>query len=138
MLVARYPQSLARAVYFDERQVNQRAVFENVVAQQLTAAGYPLYYSMSRKRGEVDFLTEGRAGEVVPLEVKSGASVRAHAALDKLLASEEFGIPRGVVLSRLNIETDEKVVYLPWYAQFCLDEVLLPEAELPKISLPKI
>ena len=64
--------------------------------------------------------------------------MRAHAALDKLLASEEFGIPRGVVLSRLNIETDEKVVYLPWYAQFCLDEVLLPEAELPKISLPKI
>ena len=130
MLVARYPQSLARAVCFDERQVNQGAV--------LTAAGYPLYYSMSRKRGEVDFLTEGRAGEVVPLEVKSGTSVRAHAALDKLLASEEFGIPRGVVLSRLNIETDEKVVYLPWYAQFCLDEVLLPEAELPKISLPKI
>ena len=82
---------------------------------------------MSRKRGKVDFLTEGRAGEVVPLEVKSGASVRAHASL------EEFDIPRGIVLSRLNIEVDEKVVYLPWYAQFCLDEVLLPEAELPKI-----
>lgn len=138
MLVSRYPQSLARAVYFDERQVNQGAVFENVVAQQLVAAGYPLYYSMSRKRGEVDFLTEGRAGEVVPLEVKSGASVRAHAVLDKLLASEEFGIPRGIVLSRLNIEVDEKVVYLPWYAQFCLEEVLLPEAELPKVTLPKI
>ena len=118
--------------------VNQGAVFENVVAQQLVAAGYPLYYSMSRKRGKVDFLTEGRAGEVVPLEVKSGASVRAHASLDKLLASEEFDIPRGIVLSRLNIEVDEKVVYLPWYAQFCLDEVLLPEAELPKVALPKI
>lgn len=113
-------------------------MFENVVAQQLVAAGYPLYYSMSRKRGKVDFLTEGRAGEVVPLEVKSGASVRAHASLDKLLASEEFDIPRGIVLSRLNIEVDEKVVCLPWYAQFCLDEVLLPEAELPKVALPKI
>ena len=78
MLVSRYPQSLARAVYFDERQVNQGAVFENVVAQQLVAAGYPLYYSMSRKRGEVDFLTEGRAGEVVPLEVKSGAVSYTH------------------------------------------------------------
>ena len=41
-------------------------------------------------------------------------------------------------MSRLNIEVDEKVVYLPWYAQFCLDEVLLPEAELPKVALPKI
>ena len=138
MLTSRYPQSLARAVYFDERKVNQGAVFENVVAQQLTTAGYSLYYSMSRKRGEVDFLTEGRAGEVVPLEVKSGTSVRAHAALDKLLESSEFGIPRGVVLSRLNIEVDGKVVYLPWYAIFCLDEVLLPEASLPKVALPKI
>ncbi len=138
MLVSRYPQSLARAVYFDERKVNQGAVFENVVAQQLAAGGYPLYYSMSRKRGEVDFLTEGRAGEVVPLEVKSGTSVRAHAALDKLLGADEFAIPRGVVLSRLNIETEGKVVYLPWYAIFCLDEVLLPEAPLPRAVLPKI
>ena len=138
MLVSRYPQSLARAVYFDERKVNQGAVFENVVAQQLAAGGYPLYYSMSRKRGEVDFLTEGRAGEVVPLEVKSGASVRAHAALDKLLGADEFAIPRGVVLSRLNVEVEGKVVYLPWYAIFCLDEVLLPEAPLPRAVLPKI
>ncbi len=138
MLVSRYPQSLARAVYFDERKVNQGAVFENVVAQQLAAGGYPLYYSMSRKRGEVDFLTEGRAGEVVPLEVKSGTSVRAHAALDKLLETDEFSIPRGVVLSRLNVEAEGKVVYLPWYAVFCLDEVLLAEAPLPRAVLPKI
>ena len=93
---------------------------------------------MSRKRGEVDFLTEGRAGEVVPLEVKSGASVRAHAALDKLLGADEFAIPRGVVLSRLNVEVEGKVVYLPRYAIFCLDEVLLPEAPLPRAVLPKI
>ena len=138
MLVSRYPQSLARAVYFDERKVNQGAVFENVVAQQLVAGGYPLYYSMSRKRGEVDFLTEGRAGEVVPLEVKSGTSVRAHAALDKLLEADEFAIPRGVVLSRLNVEVEGKVTYLPWYAVFCLDEVLLPEVSLPRAVLPKV
>lgn len=138
MLVSRYPQSLARAVYFDDRKVNVGAVFENVIAQQLAAAKLPLYYSMSRKRGEVDFLTEGRAGEVVPLEVKSGTSARAHAALDALLESPEFDIPRGIVLSRLNIETSGKVVYLPWYAIFCLDEVLLPEAELPQVTLPRI
>lgn len=138
MLISRYPQSLTRAVYFDEREVNKGAVFENVIAQQLTAAGYPLYYAMNRKHGEVDFLTEGRAGEVVPLEVKSGTSVRAHAALDNLLDSKEYAIPRGIVLSRLNIEVDEKVVYLPWYAIFCLNEVLLPEAPLPVAVLPKI
>lgn len=138
MLVSRYPQSLARAVYFDERKVNQGAVFENVIAQQLAAGGYSLYYFMSRKRGEVDFLTEGRVGEVVPLEVKSGTSVRAHAALDKLLESGDFSIPRGVVFSRLNVEADGRVVYLPWYAVFCLDEILLPDEALPHAILPKI
>lgn len=138
MLLSRYPQSLARAVYFDERKVNQGAVFENVVAQQLATAGYPLYYAMSRKRGEVDFLREGPAGEVVPLEVKSGTSVRAHRALDKLLESSEFGISRGIVLSRLNVEVAGKVLYLPWYALFCLDEVMVPVRPLPKVTLPKI
>lgn len=83
-------------------------------------------------------LTEGRAGEVVPLEVKSGTSVRAHAALDKLLKSEGLNIPRGVVFSRLNIEADGKIAYLPWYAIFCLDEVLLPDETLPHAALPKI
>ena len=64
--------------------------------------------------------------------------MRAHAALDKLQASEECGMPRGIVLSRLNIELDDKVVYLPWYPQFFLEDVLLPDAELPKVTLPKI
>lgn len=138
MLISRYPQSLARAVFYDERKVNQGAIFENAVAQQLSAMGFSLYYYMNRKRGEVDFLIEGKAGEVVPIEVKSGTSARAHASLTKLLENEEYRIPRGIVLSRLNIEVRGKVVYLPWYALFCLDEVLIPEAELPKVTLPKI
>lgn len=138
MLVSRYPQNLTRAIYFDERKINHGAVFENIMAQQLTAMGFPLYYYMSRKRGEVDFITEGKAGEVVPIEVKSGVSVRAHAALDRLLATKEYDIPRGVVLSRLNIETDGKTVYLPWYAIFCIEQVMQPESELPKVSLPYI
>lgn len=138
MLVSRYPQSLARAVYYDERTVNQGAVFENIVAQQLAAMQFPLYYYMNRKRGEVDFLTEGKAGDVVPIEVKSGTSVRAHAALTKLLENDEYDISRGIVLSRLNLEVQGKIVYLPWYALFCLNELLSPEAELPKVRLPKI
>lgn len=138
MLVSRYPQNLARAVYLDDRKTNLGAIFENVIAQQLTAMELPLFYYMNRKRGEVDFLTEGRNGEVVPIEVKSGTSARAHAALSKLLEDDEYGISRGIVLSRLNIEEKEKVTYLPWYATFCLAEMLQPENELPQVRLPRI
>lgn len=138
MLVSRYPQTVAQAVFFDDRSINQGAVFENVVAQQLTAMEMPLYYYMNRKRGEVDFLTEGPAGEVVPIEVKSGGSPRAHAALNQLLENEEYRIPRGIVLSRLNFEQKDKVVYLPWYAMFCLREVLNDSGTLPVVSLPSI
>ena len=138
MLVSRYPKSLASAIYFDDRKANLGAAFENVMAQELTAMGLPLFYYLNRKRGEVDFLTEGKAGEVVPIEVKSGTSARAHAALDRLLVSDEYAIPRGIVLSRLNVEAQGKVAYLPWYAIFCLDEVLQPEGELPHVQLPRI
>ena len=36
--------------------MNFGAIFENAIAQQLTAGGYPLYYYNSNRQGEVDFL----------------------------------------------------------------------------------
>ena len=47
-------------------------------------------------------------------------------------------LDRGIVLSRLNVEVAGKVLYLPWYALFCLDEVMVPVKPLPKVTLPKI
>lgn len=138
MLVSRYSQALARAVYFDERTTNKGAVFENVIAQELVMLDHQLYYYMNRKRGEVDFLIETEAGEVLPIEVKSGMSARAHAALNGLLGADGFDIPRGLVLSRLNIERTDRVIYLPWYAIFCIDELFAREEPLPRAVLPSI
>lgn len=138
MLVSRYPQRMAQAVYFDDPSVNRGSIFENAIAQQLVAKGMPLYYYMNRKRGEVDFLSEGAAGEVVPIEVKSGGSPRAHAALNQLLESKEYHIPQGIVFSHLNFEQSGKIIYLPWYAAFCLDETLKDPGSLPVVSLPLI
>lgn len=45
---------------------------------------------------------------------------RAHEALNKLLATPEYGIEKGYVFSRLNVEQRDRVVYLPWYAASCL------------------
>lgn len=143
MLSSRYDISVARALYTDDRTVNLGFMFENVFAQALAACGCLLYYYMNRKRGEVDFLVEGARGQVVPIEIKSGRSPRAHEALTKLLETEDFGIDSGFVFSRLNVEERDKVVYLPWYAALCLPDALglkkgVAEEDSFTITLPKL
>lgn len=132
MLASRYPFSLARDLYLDRREPNLGPLFENVFAQAITSCGRPLFYYMNRKRGEVDFLTEDGLGRIIPIEIKSGRTPRAHAALNGLLENSTYDIPQGYVFSRLNVEVRGKVVYLPWYAALCLSEALgLPDASEP-------
>ncbi len=116
MLMARYPLSLAQAAYLDEKDPNLGSVYENVVAQQLTAQGRKLYYYQTRKRGEVDFVVEADNGKAVPIEVKSGRYFHSHAALDHVMDAEGYNVDLGIVLSRGNIERRGKVLYLPLYA----------------------
>lgn len=118
MLMARYRGSVALAALAGERSVNFGGVYENAVAQELTAAGVPLHYYYHSRKGEVDFVVETDDG-VVPIEVKSGKSYKRHVALDNLLASQEFGISRAYVLSEANVREEKRdggtVCYLPLY-----------------------
>ena len=134
MLLSRYGEAMARATYLDDRKTNLGGVYENVVAQELAAAGFDLYYYQHSSEGEVDFVMQTQSGAVVPLEVKSGRSPRRHAALDHLLASREHQIPYGVVLSRLNVEVDEsaRVRYLPLYMTMCFKD-FGPAHEVPLV-----
>ncbi len=105
MLMAQYPPSAAMAALVGEKAVNFGAVYENYVAQELSAAGVGLYYYHHSKRGEVDFLTETIEGKVLPIEVKSGKDHKLHTALNNLLSTAEYGIDEAVVLSRVNVST---------------------------------
>ena len=123
MLLSRYPQSTARAVYLDRASQNLGGIYENVVAQELAAAGVSLWYFASEGVGEVDFLMEGKCGRVVPIEVKSGRKIRSHAALDRLLGIGSYKIRDAIVLSRNSLERDGCVLYVPLYMTFCLNEL---------------
>ncbi len=129
MLLSRYPQSTARTVYLDQKTPNLGGIYENVVAQELAAQGIGQWYFQADAVGEVDFLIEGKADRVVPIEVKSGRKVRSHAALDRLLEVGEYKIKEGVVLSRNNLSCGDKLLYLPTYMSFCLDELTELRAE---------
>ena len=122
MLLSRYPQSTARAVYLGRASQNLGGIYENAIAQELAAAGVPLWYYAAEGVGEVDFLMEGEGGRVVPIEVKSGRKIRSHAALDRLLGMGEYKIRDAIVISRNPLERDGRILYVPLYLTFCLDE----------------
>lgn len=124
MLLARFPQSLARAIYTDDRSVNVGAIFENAVAQELVAARFTPYYYLTRKLGEVDFLIESDEG-VVAIEVKSGNDYLTHASLSKVLAAPGYDISRAIVLCRSNFEVRDGILYAPWYATLCFESLNL-------------
>lgn len=123
MLMARYPQPTARAAYLDDPSPNLGAIYENVIAQELTAQNIPLYYYMAKKRGEVDFIADTNADSVVPFEIKSGRTYRTHAAIDAVLSNPEYRIAQGMVLSRSNVMREGATTYVPLYATFCLRDV---------------
>lgn len=105
-----------------EKSINFGAIFENAVAQELTAHGFSdLYYFDSKKQGEVDFLVEHK-GSPLPIEVKSGKDYKKHSALRNLLSNEHYEIDEAIVFSNANLEREGKVLYLPIYMAMMLEK----------------
>lgn len=118
---------VVRDLLADRADINYGSIYEDFVAQELTAHGLGspspdahLYYFRNRKLGELDFLVEWPQGHVLPIEVKSGKSYRRHSALSAALNVENYGLDCALVLHEGNVETDGKVSYLPVYMTMCL------------------
>lgn len=106
-----------RPVLDTECSVNLGAVYECVIAMELAAHDYKLYYYDNKAKGEVDYLIDDFATlKAVPLEIKSGKDYTVHSALNKLLATPDYNISEGYVLSN-NREVRERngVIYMPVY-----------------------
>ena len=106
-----------RAVMSDIRSINLGSVYETVVAQELKAHGYSLYYYDNKKNGEVDYLIDDADNlSNIPIEVKSGKDYTVHSALDKFLSNDEYHIQRAYVLSNeQRVYTEKGVTYIPIY-----------------------
>lgn len=116
-----------------QRSINLGAVYESVVAQELVAHGYQLFYYDNRQKGEVDFIVDDyEHGSVLPIEVKSGRDYTIHSALSNMLGNPDYGISRGVVFSNeRNVKIDNKILYLPIYyiMFFDRDKVVMNQTE---------
>ena len=112
------------AILNKEKSINNGALFENVVSQELLSKGHKEYYFNSKKQGELDFVIE-LDGKVVPLEIKSGKDYKRHSALNNVLKNENYKIEEAYILSEGNIEIEGKRVYMPIYMIMFLENTEL-------------
>lgn len=106
-----------RAVLSDQTSVNLGSVYESVVASELIAHGYRLFYYDNRTKGEVDYLIDDYESlSAVPIEVKSGKDYTVHSALNTFVQNEDYHIKKAFVVSNeRKVTTQGKVTYLPIY-----------------------
>ena len=95
------------------------ALYENIVADMLVKAGYPLYYYRNEKSTvEMDFFIRD-AESLIPVEVKAKDS--ATTSLNKLITDNKYkDIRYGIKLCYKNIGFNGKFYTLPYFVAFQL------------------
>lgn len=135
MLTTLYGRATKMQLLSDNQDINNGALYENVVAQELKAHGFKLYYYNSKRFGELDFVIEYN-GRVLPIEVKSGKNYQRHSALNNVMEISNYSIDEAFILSNYNVEVKGNLVYLPIYMlMFIKDEdIKLPTVDLDDLS----
>lgn len=106
----------------DKLPVNLGIVYENMVAQTLTARGHSLYYytfynQTAKKNYEIDFLITA-GNKICPIEVKS-SGYQVHSSLDRFFEKYSERISHKIVIHTKDFQRKGDTVYLPIYlAQF--------------------
>ena len=133
MLTSIYGKPTKLKILNKDKDVTKGAVYENVIAQELTAHGYDLYYYNSKKHGELDFVVED-LGRVLPIEVKSGKDYTKHSALSAVMREDAYNIDDAAVFSASNVSVVNGVSYLPLYMVMAMqkDEVRFADISVEK------
>ena len=101
----------------DKLSANLGYVYENLVAQMLTASGNKLFfYTWPRDikhNYEIDFLLS-RGAKIQPIEVKS-SGYASHASLDEFCRVFQSRIDKRFLIYTKDLKTDGSVIHLPAY-----------------------
>ena len=135
LLTTMYGRATKMQLLSENQDINNGALYENAVAQELRAHGFKLYYYNSKKFGELDFVIEYK-GKVLPIEVKSGKSYQRHSALNNVMEISNYSIEEAFVLSNYNVEVKDNLIYYPIYMLMFIEdgEIQLPHVELDDLS----
>lgn len=121
MLTTMYGRTTKIKLLENNEDINNGALYENVIAQELKAHNFKLYYYNSKKYGEIDFVIEHK-GKILPIEVKSGKNYMRHSALNNVMEISNYSIDEAYVLSNYNVEKKGKLTYLPIYMIMFIEE----------------
>ncbi len=102
----------------DKLDANLGYVYENMVAQMLTASGNKLfYYTFPTETGkhnyEIDFLLS-HGNKICPIEVKSSGYKR-HASLDAFCQKFSSRVLQRYLIYTKDLQKDEQTLFLPVY-----------------------
>lgn len=101
----------------DKLSANLGYVYENLIAQMLTATGNKLFYYTWPKdkthNYEIDFLLS-RGAKLYPIEVKS-SGYNAHASLDAFCEKFSNVVDRRYLIYTKDLKTDSQTLLLPVY-----------------------
>lgn len=136
LLACQYASGIQLKILQGETNIHYGAIYENVVAQELHAHGWNLYYFNSKNQGELDFLLEQDA-VVIPLEVKSGKHYERHNAMGNVLVNDEYHLSQGLVLCNDNLRVEGKVTYVPVYMLMFLHCKERASQEVHNLVLPE-
>lgn len=110
--------TIYRKLWSDKLPANLGYLYENAVAQALTAAGHRLYYHAFHQpstshRYEIDFLI-ARKSKICPLEIKSSGYKR-HASLDAFGQKYARHIAEKYLIYTKDLQREGEVLCLPVY-----------------------
>lgn len=136
MLTTLYGKDTKIQLLSKNQDINNGALYENAVAQELKSHGFKLYYYNSKKLGELDFVIEYK-GKILPIEVKSGKSYQRHSALNNVMDISNYSIEEGFIFSNYNVEVKGKLIYYPIYMIMFLEneDITLPNIVIDDLSL---
>lgn len=117
-------EELYKKLLMGKLEVDEGMIFENIVAQMLTASGHKLYFFSNPSRNdresrmEIDFLiTKAKVTSrhnVSPIEVKSGKRYR-YSSLDKFRNKYREQLDRAYIIHTQDLKNEDGIVYIPAY-----------------------
>lgn len=108
-----------KAILFDNLNINEGMIMENIVAQMLRTNGHKLYfYSRNDKVNrdnhmEIDFLIR-KGKKICPIEVKSN-NYNNHSSLDKFRKKFSSYIGNRYILYSKDLMIKDGIIHLPFY-----------------------
>lgn len=122
LLASQYAEGIQTRILNGDKDINFGSIYENAIAQELTAHNISPYYYNNKRRGELDFIIE-IGGKIIPIEVKSGKDYESHRALSNIMNCNEYDISNAIVFNNDNLKVIGKIIYAPIYMVMFLEKV---------------